>query len=148
MSSRRQKLLARVNWYHQFSLKHITELITGNESYYRGGRYRQVSLYFSCCGWAGYQSAIISSESWCLVRPFFACCEDHVVFSVQLLCPFNTNASMQKATYSSKVLNRKSNKGIRIFIKAHDSTTLRGYLLETRRLDYFHNWFMHIFHIT
>ena len=45
MSSRRQKLLSRVNWYLQSSLKHITELITGNKSYYRGGRYRQVSLY-------------------------------------------------------------------------------------------------------
>ena len=45
MSSRRQKLLARVNWYLQSSLKHIPELITGNKSYYRGGRYRQVSLY-------------------------------------------------------------------------------------------------------
>ena len=43
--SRRQKLLARVYWYLQSSLKHITELITGNEFYYRGGRYRQVSLY-------------------------------------------------------------------------------------------------------
>ena len=45
MSSRRQKLLARVNWYLQSSLKHITELITGNKSFCRGGRYRQVSLY-------------------------------------------------------------------------------------------------------
>ena len=26
-------------------IKHITELITGNKSYYRGGRYRQFSLY-------------------------------------------------------------------------------------------------------
>ena len=43
MSSRRQLLLARVNWYLQSSLKHITELITGNKSYNRGGRYRQVS---------------------------------------------------------------------------------------------------------
>ena len=46
MSSRRQILLARVNWYLQSLLKHITELITGNKSYDRGGRYRQVSLYF------------------------------------------------------------------------------------------------------
>ena len=38
-------MLVRVNWYIQSSLKHITELITGNKSYYRGGRYRQVSLY-------------------------------------------------------------------------------------------------------
>ena len=45
MSSRRHKLLARVNWYNQSSLKHITELITDNKYYYRGGRYRQVSLY-------------------------------------------------------------------------------------------------------
>ena len=45
MSSRRQKLLARVNWYLQSSLKPIIELITGNKYYYRGGRYRQVSLY-------------------------------------------------------------------------------------------------------
>ena len=45
MSSRRQKLLARVNWYLQSSLKHIAELNTGNKSYNRGGRYRQVSLY-------------------------------------------------------------------------------------------------------
>ena len=45
MSSRRQKLLARVNWYLQSSSKHIIELITGNEFCYRGGRYRQVSLY-------------------------------------------------------------------------------------------------------
>ena len=47
MSSRRQKLLAGINWYFQASLKHITELITGNKSYNRGGRYRQVSLYLS-----------------------------------------------------------------------------------------------------
>ena len=46
MSSRRQKLLARVNWYLQSSLKPIIELITGNKDYYRGGRYRQVSLYW------------------------------------------------------------------------------------------------------
>ena len=45
MRSRRQKLLSRVNWYFQSSLKHITELITGTKSYNRGGRYRQVSLY-------------------------------------------------------------------------------------------------------
>ena len=29
----------------QSSLKHITEWITGNRFYHRGGRYRQVSLY-------------------------------------------------------------------------------------------------------
>ena len=45
MSSRRQKLLARVNWYLQSSSKHITELITGRKSYDKSGRYRQVSLY-------------------------------------------------------------------------------------------------------
>ena len=45
MSSRRQKLLTRVNWYLQSSLKHITEYLTGNKFYYRGGRYKQVSLY-------------------------------------------------------------------------------------------------------
>ena len=45
-SSRRQILLARVNWYLQSSSKHITELNTGNKSYYRGGRYKQVSLYW------------------------------------------------------------------------------------------------------
>ena len=38
-------MLARVHRYLQSSLKHIAELITGIESYYRGGRYRQVSLY-------------------------------------------------------------------------------------------------------
>ena len=38
-------LSARVNWYLRSSLKHITEYITGNRFYYRGGRYRQVSLY-------------------------------------------------------------------------------------------------------
>ena len=47
MSSRRQILLARVNWYRHSSLKHITELITGDKSYYRSGRCRQVSLYLS-----------------------------------------------------------------------------------------------------
>ena len=41
-------MLARVNWYLQSSLKHITEQITGNKFYYRGGRYRQVSLYPDC----------------------------------------------------------------------------------------------------
>ena len=46
MSSRRQKLLARVHWYLQSSLKHITEEIKGNAFYFRGGRYRQVSLYY------------------------------------------------------------------------------------------------------
>ena len=45
MSSRRQELLSRVNWYPQSSIKHITELITDNKFYHRGGRYRQVSLY-------------------------------------------------------------------------------------------------------
>ena len=45
MSSRRQKLLARVDWYLPSSLKRSTELITGNKFYHRGGRYRQVSLY-------------------------------------------------------------------------------------------------------
>ena len=50
MSPRRQKLLVRVNWYLQSSSKDITELITGKKSYYRGGRYRQVSLY-GCTSW-------------------------------------------------------------------------------------------------
>ena len=45
MSSSRQNLLARVNWYLQSPLKHITELNTGNKSYYRGGPYKQLSLY-------------------------------------------------------------------------------------------------------
>ena len=45
MRSRRHKLFARVNWYIQSSLKHITELMTGNKAYNRGGRYRQVLLY-------------------------------------------------------------------------------------------------------
>ena len=45
MSSKRQKLIASVNWQLQSSLKHITELITGNKYYHRGGHYRQVSLY-------------------------------------------------------------------------------------------------------
>ena len=44
-SSRRQKLLARVNWCLQPSLKHITEWITADRFYYKGGRYRQASLY-------------------------------------------------------------------------------------------------------
>ena len=47
MSSRRQILLATVNWYLQYSSKHIK--ITGNKSYNRGGRYRQVSLYTTLC---------------------------------------------------------------------------------------------------
>ena len=47
MSPRRQKLLARVNWFHQSSLKHITEQIPGNKFYFKGGRYRQVSLYMN-----------------------------------------------------------------------------------------------------
>ena len=38
-------MLARVKWMPLVFIKHITELITGNKSYYRGGRYRQVSLY-------------------------------------------------------------------------------------------------------
>ena len=46
MSSNRQKLLTRVNWYLQSSLKHITEYITSNKFHYRGGRYRQVPLYY------------------------------------------------------------------------------------------------------
>ena len=51
MTSRRQKLLTRISWYPQSSLKHIIEEITGNNVYYRGGfyyrggRYIQVSLY-------------------------------------------------------------------------------------------------------
>ena len=38
-------MLARVNWYLQSSVKRITEQITGNKFDFRGGRYRQVSLY-------------------------------------------------------------------------------------------------------
>ena len=45
MSSRSQNSLARVNWYLQSSLKHMTEWISDNSFYYRGGCYRQVSLY-------------------------------------------------------------------------------------------------------
>ena len=45
MSSRRQNFLTRVKRYFQSSLKHIIEQITCNNFYYRGGRYRQVSLY-------------------------------------------------------------------------------------------------------
>ena len=52
MSSRRQKLLARVHCYLQSSLKHIT----GIEYYYRGVRYRQVSP--SC------KASVMTS--WCL----------------------------------------------------------------------------------
>ena len=50
MSSRRQKLLARVNWCLQPSLEHITEWITGDTFYYKGSRYRQVSLYLPSLG--------------------------------------------------------------------------------------------------
>ena len=54
MSSRRQNLLARVNWYLQSSLKHVIELTTDIKSYYRGGRYRQVSLYNTPEIWTWY----------------------------------------------------------------------------------------------
>ena len=54
MSSKRQKLLTRVNMYLQWPLKHITEEITGTKFYYRGGRYRQVSLYcLNQTAWSG-----------------------------------------------------------------------------------------------
>ena len=56
MSSSRQRLLARVNGYLQSSSKHITELITGNKSYNRGGRYRQVSLYIARPEWRSFCS--------------------------------------------------------------------------------------------
>ena len=55
MSSRRQILLARVNWYLQSSLKHITELFTGYKSYNKGGRYRQVSLYYNGATWPSWR---------------------------------------------------------------------------------------------
>ena len=38
-------IVTKVNWYLQSSLKHITEWITGNAIYFRGDRYRQVSLH-------------------------------------------------------------------------------------------------------
>ena len=63
MSSRGQKLLARVNWYFRSSLKHITEYITGNRFYYRGGRYRQVSL--CCTGCLNhFQDCVMLSAEW------------------------------------------------------------------------------------
>ena len=63
VSSRSQKLLARVNWYLRSSLKHIIEQITGNKFYYRGGRYRQVSLYF-VIGMRTHEH--ISVTKWCI----------------------------------------------------------------------------------
>ena len=68
MSSRRQKLLARVNWCLQSSLKHITELITGDKSYYRDGRYRQVSLYFRCRVSSSHVIAFVELTVFCVRR--------------------------------------------------------------------------------
>ena len=45
MSSRWQRLLTRISWYLPSSLNHIIEEITGNNLYYRGGRYIHVSMY-------------------------------------------------------------------------------------------------------
>ena len=75
MSSRRQKLLARANWYLQFSLKHITELITGNKSYYRGGRYKQVSLYLD----------VLTLMCWCWLIVNCSTC----MKSIQFIRDFN-----------------------------------------------------------
>ena len=72
MSSRRQKLLERVNWYLQSSLKHITELFTGNKSYYRGGRYRQVSLYLELW-FAGNSLAVSTNKYWDLKNATLKC---------------------------------------------------------------------------
>ena len=55
MSSRRQKLLTRVIWYLQSSLKHIAEEITGNKFYKRGGRYRQVSFQYTFLEFHGFR---------------------------------------------------------------------------------------------
>ena len=49
MSSRRQKFLTRVNWYLQSSLNTLLNKSQVNKFYYKGGRYRQVSL--SWLGW-------------------------------------------------------------------------------------------------
>ena len=67
MSSRRLKLLARINWYLQSSSKHIIECITGNAFYFRGGRYRQVSLYIIFPHWGGTLMAVLMEEQ----RRFF-----------------------------------------------------------------------------
>ena len=68
MSSRRQKLLARVTRYLPFSLKHITELITSNESYYIGGRYKQVSLYTDAITSLSYRYSYTSKD---ISAPFY-----------------------------------------------------------------------------
>ena len=66
MSSRRQKLLARVNWFLQSSLKHTAEYITGKNFYQRAGRYRQVEQYILSFK----HTAIWMSwcQSWCHCR--------------------------------------------------------------------------------
>ena len=61
MSSKRQKLLARINWYLQSSLKRITQLITGIKYYYRGNRFRQVSLYYNIDGLAQMRGNFIAN---------------------------------------------------------------------------------------
>ena len=72
MSSRRQKLLAWVNWYLQSSSKHIAEKITGNRFYYRSGRYRQVSLYFCICpDWVGARKTYFTIDSYSV--SYFRC---------------------------------------------------------------------------
>ena len=63
MSSRWQKLLARVNWYLLSSFKHITEKNTGNHSYHRGGRYRQVSLYKVPCHYMNQCGLIVNGTT-------------------------------------------------------------------------------------
>ena len=71
MSSRRQKLWTRVNWYLQLSLKHITEYITGDKFYNGGGRYRQVSLYYThFTEWHCHLSPDLMGEWW----PSFRLC--------------------------------------------------------------------------
>ena len=81
MSCRRQILLARVNRYLQSSLKHITELITGNKYYYRGGRYRQVPLYD-----VSIKSSMAHRHMYAyfviMLRP-----DTHIIFEVALMEP-------------------------------------------------------------
>ena len=63
MSSRRQILLARVNWCLQSSFKRITVSIPCNRFYHRGGRYRQVSLYCGVHAWNKLPINIKAAES-------------------------------------------------------------------------------------
>ena len=107
MSSISQRLLARINLYLQSSLKHITELISGNKSYKRGGRCRQVSLYcrVCVCVHARFLCWLVSCFVWCIYMVHTVRHYDDVIIS--LMASQITSLTIVYSTSYSGVDQRK-----------------------------------------